>query len=66
MSKVRVTLRQIPGCEKILETARHKNPIRRSTQSEDVARSLEALCHPSNYWLTGNVLHADSGENIVG
>jgi enoyl-[acyl-carrier-protein] reductase (NADH) len=66
MSKVRVTLRQIPRFEKILETARRKNPSRRSTQPEDVARTLEALCHPATYWLTGNVLHVDGGENIVG
>ena len=65
MSKVRVTLRQIPGFEKILETARRK-PRCRSTRPQDVARTLEALCHPATYWLTGNVLHVDGGENIVG
>jgi NAD(P)-dependent dehydrogenase (short-subunit alcohol dehydrogenase family) len=59
-------LRQIPGCEKILEWARQRNPSRRLTQPEDVARSIAALCHPATYWLTGNTLHVDGGENIVG
>ena len=59
-------LRQIPGFEKILETARRKNPSRRLTQPEDVARTIAALCHPATYWFTGNVLHVDGGENIVG
>jgi len=59
-------LRQIPGFEKLLETARKKNPSRRLTQPEDVARTIAALCHPATYWLTGNVLHVDGGENIVG
>jgi NAD(P)-dependent dehydrogenase (short-subunit alcohol dehydrogenase family) len=29
-------LRQIPGCEKIMEVARQRNPNRRLTQPEDV------------------------------
>ena len=59
-------LRQIPGFEKILESARQRNPSRRLTQPEDVARTIAALSHPATYWLTGNVLHVDGGENIVG
>jgi NAD(P)-dependent dehydrogenase (short-subunit alcohol dehydrogenase family) len=59
-------LRQIPGHEKILEAARQRNPSRRLTQPEDVARTIAALCHPATYWLTGNTLHVDGGENIVG
>jgi enoyl-[acyl-carrier protein] reductase III len=59
-------LRQIPGYEKIMETARQRNPSRRLTQPEDVARCIAALCHPATYWLTGNTLHVDGGENIVG
>jgi enoyl-[acyl-carrier protein] reductase III len=60
------SLRQIPGHEKILEAARARNPSRRLTQPEDVARAIAALCHPATYWLTGNTLHIDGGENIVG
>jgi NAD(P)-dependent dehydrogenase (short-subunit alcohol dehydrogenase family) len=59
-------LRQIPGFEKIMEAARQRNPSRRLTQPEDVARAIAALCHPATYWLTGNTLHVDGGENIVG
>jgi NAD(P)-dependent dehydrogenase (short-subunit alcohol dehydrogenase family) len=59
-------LRQIPGHEKILETARQRNPSRRLTHPEDVARSIAVLCHPATYWLTGNVIHVDGGENVVG
>jgi enoyl-[acyl-carrier protein] reductase III len=59
-------LHQISGFEKILETARRTNPSRRLTQPEDVVRTIAALCHPATYWLTGNVLHVDGGENIVG
>lgn len=59
-------LRQIPGYEKIMEVARQRNPNRRLTQPEDVARCIAALCHPATYWLTGNTLHVEGGENIVG
>ena len=50
-------LQQIPGYEKIMEVARQRNPNRRLTQPEDVARCIAALCHPATYWLTGNTLH---------
>jgi NAD(P)-dependent dehydrogenase (short-subunit alcohol dehydrogenase family) len=59
-------LRQIPGHEKLMEIARQRNPNGRLTQPEDVARCIAALCHPATYWLTGNTLHVDGGENIVG
>ena len=58
-------LRQIPGYEKLMEIARLRNPNRRLTQPEDVARTIAALCHPATYWLTGNTLQVDGGENIV-
>jgi NAD(P)-dependent dehydrogenase (short-subunit alcohol dehydrogenase family) len=59
-------LRQIPDYERIMEIARQRNPHKRLTQAEDVARCIAALCHPATYWLTGNTLQVDGGENIVG
>lgn len=59
-------LRQIPGNEKIMEIARMRNPHHRLTLPEDVARCIAALSHPATYWLTGNTLQVDGGENIVG
>jgi NAD(P)-dependent dehydrogenase (short-subunit alcohol dehydrogenase family) len=59
-------LRLIPDHEKIMEIARQRNPHKRLTQPEDVARCIAALCHPATYWLTGNTLQVDGGENIVG
>ena len=59
-------LRQIPGHEKLMEFARIRNPHKRLTTPEDVARCIAALCHPATYWLTGNTLQVDGGENAVG
>jgi enoyl-[acyl-carrier-protein] reductase (NADH) len=59
-------LRLIPGYERIMEVARQRNPHKRLTQPEDVARCIAALCHPATYWLTGNTLQVDGGENAVG
>jgi len=52
--------------QKILEFAKLRNPSKRLTQAEDVARCIAALCHPATYWLTGNTLQVDGGESIVG
>jgi len=27
---------------------------------------LTVLCHPATYWMTGNTLRVDGGENVVG
>ena len=43
-----------------------RNPHKRPTVPEDVARCITALCHPATYWMTGNTLHVDGGENVVG
>jgi len=59
-------LRLIPGHEKILEVAKKRNPHGRLGTPEDVARCIVALCHPATYWMTGNVIHVDGGETVVG
>jgi NAD(P)-dependent dehydrogenase (short-subunit alcohol dehydrogenase family) len=52
--------------EKLMEMAKKRNPHKRLTTPEDVARCIVALCHPATYWMTGNTLRVDGGESIVG
>jgi len=59
-------LRKIPGHEEMVELARKRNPFRRLTTPADVAQALAALCLPETYWITGNVIGVDGGEDIVG
>lgn len=59
-------LRKIPGNEKMIEVAEERNPSGRLTRPEDVARAISALCHENTAWMTGNVIHVDGGEDIVG
>ena len=59
-------LRKIPGNEKIVESARARNPAGRLTTPEDVAACMLALCDPRTHWLTGSVLNVDGGEDIAG
>jgi len=59
-------LRQIPGYEKILETARQCNPSRRLTLPEDVARTIAALCTPPHTGSLEMCSRWTCGENIVG
>jgi enoyl-[acyl-carrier-protein] reductase (NADH) len=59
-------LPQIPNFEKIMEIARKRNPNRRLTKPEDVARCIVALSHPATHRMTGNILRMDGGEGIVG
>lgn len=59
-------LRKIPGHEEMVELARKRNPFRRLTTPADVAQALAVLCLPETYWVTGNVIGVDGGEDIVG
>ncbi len=56
---------KIPGIEKLAEYARARNPGRRLTTPVDVALAIGALMSESTYWMTGNVIRVDGGEDIV-
>jgi len=59
-------LQKIPGSDRIKAGARARNPGGRLTTTEDVARAIVAFSHSSTYWMTGNVLGVDGGEDVVG
>ncbi len=58
-------LQKIPGSDKLLENALRFNPSKRVTTPEDVASALVALSVPGTYWITGNVINVDGGEDIM-
>jgi NAD(P)-dependent dehydrogenase (short-subunit alcohol dehydrogenase family) len=59
-------LRRIPGGVELLERARRMNPSGRATTPEDVAKAIAALIDERLYWMTGNVIGVDGGEDITG
>jgi enoyl-[acyl-carrier protein] reductase III len=59
-------LRKIPGSDKIIESAWARNPYGRLTTPQDVASAIGALARPETYWITGNTIGVDGGEDIVG
>jgi len=58
-------LQKIPGSDKMLESAKAKNPGGRLTIPEDVAKAIVLLCEESAGWISGNVIGVDGGEYIV-
>ena len=58
-------LRKIPGSEALIDGATARNPSGRLTRPEDVAAATVALCSPETYWVTGNVINVDGGEEIT-
>jgi NAD(P)-dependent dehydrogenase (short-subunit alcohol dehydrogenase family) len=59
-------LQKIPGSDRIKAGALARNPGGRLTTTEDVARAIVAFSHSATYWMTGNVLGVDGGEDVVG
>jgi enoyl-[acyl-carrier protein] reductase III len=57
---------KIPNYEEFSAKAAERNPHRRLTTVDDVARAIVVLSHPDTYWMTGNVIGVDGGEEIVG
>jgi NAD(P)-dependent dehydrogenase (short-subunit alcohol dehydrogenase family) len=58
-------LRKIPGNHKMLEVARAKNPSGRLTTPEDVAKAISLLSDDNAFFISGNVIGVDGGEDIV-
>jgi NAD(P)-dependent dehydrogenase (short-subunit alcohol dehydrogenase family) len=59
-------LQKIPGAGTLKSVAASRNPAGRLTTPQDVAKAIVAFSHSSTYWMTGNVLGVDGGEDIVG
>ena len=59
-------LEKIPGAEDLAATALRRNPHRRLTTPDDVARALVKLADADLGWLNGGVLHLDGGEDVCG
>ncbi|MDP6934610.1 MAG: SDR family oxidoreductase, partial [Myxococcota bacterium] len=57
-------LSKIPNSENIVAKAISKNPHNRLTRPEDVAACLVELSRPGTYWMTGNIIRVDGGEDF--
>lgn len=57
--------RKIPGFDKMLADAKEHNPFNRNTVPEDVAQAIAMLTDEKFYWITGQTLGVDGGENIL-
>jgi NAD(P)-dependent dehydrogenase (short-subunit alcohol dehydrogenase family) len=58
-------LRKIPGNDRLVEIARANNPYGRLTTPADIAAAITLLSDPRAYWITGNTIGVDGGEDIV-
>lgn len=58
-------LRKIPGNRDMVEIAQRKNPHGRLTTPEDVAKVISLLCKDGGEWISGGLIHADGGEDVV-
>lgn len=59
-------LRKIPGSDRMIESAKARNPHGRLTEVQDVADAMVALATPATRWITGNTIYVDGGEIIGG
>ncbi len=58
-------LQKIPGALNMLRIAAAKNPQLRTTIPEDVAKAIALLSHDNAYFISGNIIGVDGGEDIV-
>ncbi|HCY76175.1 MAG: SDR family oxidoreductase [Ignavibacterium sp.] len=58
-------LRKIPGNVDMLDIAQRKNPHNRLTTPEDIAKVISLLCKEGGEWVSGGLIHADGGEDVV-
>jgi NAD(P)-dependent dehydrogenase (short-subunit alcohol dehydrogenase family) len=58
-------MRKIAGAVALYERAQQQNPSGRATTVGDVAKAIAALSDERLYWMTGNVIGVDGGEEIT-
>ena len=58
-------LRKIPGNAEMINIAMIKNPRGRLTTPEDVAKVISLLSRDGGEWISGGIINADGGEDIV-
>jgi len=58
------SLRAIPGSELLKEQSKIRNPFKRLTTAEDVAKTVCLLSMDEASWINGAVLPVDGGEGI--
>lgn len=58
-------LRKIPNHARMRDVAKAKNPYDRLTTPEDVAKAIVLLADENAYWISGNVIGVDGGEDVV-
>ncbi|MFP2994538.1 SDR family oxidoreductase [Spongiivirga sp. MCCC 1A20706] len=59
-----ISLRMIPGSEKLIEHTKIRNPFKRLTQPEDVANAAYLLCKKEASWINGSIIKVNGGEHI--
>jgi enoyl-[acyl-carrier protein] reductase III len=57
-------LSKIPTAEAIMAKSLERNPHNRLTRPEDVAACLVELARAGTYWMTGNIIRVDGGEDF--
>ncbi len=58
-------IRVFPNPAALIEQVTEKNPNKRLTTPDDVAKLLMALCNDDTEWLNGEIIHIDGGEKNV-
>ncbi len=58
-------LRKIPGNTKMINIAISKNPSLTLTTPEAVAKAISLLTHEDAYFISGNTIGVDGGEDVV-
>jgi len=58
-------LRKIPGNVPMMDVAKRKNPRKRLTTPQDVSKVISLLCKEGGEWISGGVINADGGEDVV-
>ena len=57
------SLKKIPDSDRLLELAKGRNPLGRTTRPEDVAGAIYLLCLDEASWINGSIIPVDGGEH---
>lgn len=58
-------LKAFPNYNKFIINAKNRNPYKRLTTPDDVAKVVAFMASENSYWINGSIINVDGGEQLI-
>ena len=58
-------LKAFPNYSKFIINAKNRNPYKRLTTPDDVAKVVAFMASENSFWINGSIINVDGGEQLI-